>query len=126
MLLHRAGGQRHADRAALIWRVSGDDIWFFLISGVRSLDRGQRHRSEVDIEGMDGLALGLPMKLPVIYCNRQLKLDTTRAVERIGQAPDAFMRRIAQVWMREVSAQDIENRLSYRPMWASFLEAVCP
>jgi hypothetical protein len=116
VLLRRAGGQRHAERAALIWRTDTEDTWFFLISGVRSLDRSQRHRSEIDVPEFEGMALGLPMRLPVIYCDRQHKLVMGRlpTVHPAGRASQQLVQLVSRTWQREVITRQMESRLSFR------------
>lgn len=125
VLLRRAGGQRHAERAALIWRTDSDGTWFFLISGVRSLDRSQRHRSEIDVPELEGMALGLPMRLPVIYCDRQhkLALDRLPTVRPIGRASQQLIWLVSRTWGREVITRQMENRLSFRQSPALFAAA---
>ena len=115
-MLRRAGGQRHAGRAALIWRVDGDDIRFLLIVGVRSFDRGQKHRAEVDLSEDDVSAIGLPILRPVLICTHDNKLDVSRLPSRepIGRAPDALMQLATLTVYREAQTRHTEARLTYR------------
>jgi hypothetical protein len=121
VLLRRAGGQRHAERAALIYSVSSEDTWFFLISGVRSLERSQRHRSEIDVPDTEAGWLGLPMRFPVIYCDRQHKLPRALpSVEPIGRASIALQQVVYRTWAREIVTRQTENRLTFRSLQPAF------
>jgi len=128
VLLRRAGGQRHAGRAALIWRVDGDDIRFLLIVGVRSFDRGQKHRAEIDMDPKEAWSLGLPMTCPVLICTHENKLDVARLPSRepVGRASDALMFIATQTVAREIQSRQTEDRLSYRPKLSYAIEMTAP
>jgi hypothetical protein len=116
VLLRNPGRRDHADRAALIWRVSGDDVRFLLIAGVRSYDRTQKHRSEMDLPSEDAMALCLPIARPVLFCGQEHRLNTSSlpSVRPIARASERLMARVLVVVTREWAARRLEDRLTFR------------
>lgn len=112
VLLREATPGEHADRAGLIWRVTGDEAIYLPIYGVRSEDRSQRHRAEMDLSHDDRNASGLPMRFPSVFCHQAFRTHTRHKC--IGRFSDVMMARIRAAVSRELATQEMESRLSYR------------
>lgn len=110
------GGSNHLERAALIWRVTQDGVSFLAIVGVRSFDRSQKHRAELDLRLEEVTGMGLPIARPVLFCNHEHRLDMTRLqhCRTVGRASDDLMARATTLVAREVATRKMEDQLTFR------------
>lgn len=114
VLLREATPGEHADRAGLIWQVRAGEAIYLPIYAVRSLDRSQKHRSELDLSHDERNSAALPMRFPVVFCHQAFRTHTRH--RPIGRFSDKMLARVNTAVARELATQQMESRLTYRPL----------
>jgi hypothetical protein len=100
----------------VIWRVEGEQSFYIPIYGVRSFDRSQKHRAELDLTYEDREETGVPMRFPVVFCHLLFPVDPKRQFNSrlIGRFSEPLMERVRIMRMREAASRKFEHDRAYR------------